>query len=180
MKNFWILTGLIASLWATPMQAQFEDLEDGPNKERVEALRVAFITQKLKLTTEESKTFWPVYEEFQQEMELLREEHRSVRKKLEIKFKRATDEELETLMEEFISFQFEEAKIIATYHDEFLKVLPIRKVALLYKAEQDFKRELIKEIRNRSMRPNGPPMGRSPRTGPGGPGTGPRGGGLRP
>ena len=34
-------------------------------KENIEAQKVAFITSKLNLTTEESQKFWPVYNEYE-------------------------------------------------------------------------------------------------------------------
>jgi len=35
-----------------------------PNQEKIEAQRVAFITQELDLTPDEAKVFWPVYNEY--------------------------------------------------------------------------------------------------------------------
>ena len=43
--------------------------EDDPVKsERIQALKTAFITQKLKLTPAEAQKFWPVYGQYQTDM----------------------------------------------------------------------------------------------------------------
>lgn len=44
-----------------------------PSSERLEALRIAFMTEQLALTPEESKAFWPLHEAFEASMEAHRE-----------------------------------------------------------------------------------------------------------
>jgi len=41
-------------------------------KEKLEAQKVAFITTQLDMTTEEAQDFWPIYNEFQENMKSLR------------------------------------------------------------------------------------------------------------
>ena len=45
---------------------------NGQPQEKVEALKVGFITQRLDLTTEEAKVFWPVYNKYSDELKKLR------------------------------------------------------------------------------------------------------------
>jgi hypothetical protein len=40
--------------------------------------------------------------------------------------------------------------LLKKYATEFKKVLPIKKVVLLFKAENDFKRELLKKLSQRN------------------------------
>ena len=51
--------------------------QGGNKRERIEALRVAFITQKLNLTPDESQKFWPVYNEYQDKLKSSRKEFKS-------------------------------------------------------------------------------------------------------
>lgn len=47
--------------------------EQGPRSERMEALRIAFMTEELALTPEESAVFWPMQHAFDAKLEALRE-----------------------------------------------------------------------------------------------------------
>ena len=42
----------------------FAQKGNGDKKERIKAYRVAFMTEELALTPEESEKFWPLYNEF--------------------------------------------------------------------------------------------------------------------
>lgn len=46
--------------------------------ERVEALKIAYLTKKLNLTTEEAQKFWPVYNQYMSELKKARFEGRSM------------------------------------------------------------------------------------------------------
>ena len=41
-------------------------------KDRIEPLKIAYITQKLGLTSEEAQKFWPVYNKFNDDLQKLR------------------------------------------------------------------------------------------------------------
>ncbi len=43
----------------------------GKRAEKIQALKIAFITQKLELTSEEAQKFWPVYGQYENEMRSL-------------------------------------------------------------------------------------------------------------
>jgi hypothetical protein len=40
------------------------------NGEKIQTLKIAFITQKLQLTPDEAEKFWPIYNQYDNEMEL--------------------------------------------------------------------------------------------------------------
>src|SRR6187455_2384693 len=47
-----------------------------PSREQVETMKIGFLTQRLNLTSEEAKVFWPVYTKYQDELETLRKSRR--------------------------------------------------------------------------------------------------------
>ncbi len=124
--------------------------QGGQNKERVEAMKVAFITRKVGLTATEAQQFWPVFNQFEAEQENLRKRHRNEKTSAMDDFSTISDAELEKLVDGEIIFRQQELDILKKYHPQFKKVLPIRKVALLYKAQEDFQRELLKKIQERA------------------------------
>ena len=122
------------------------------NRESIESMKVAFITNRLNLSPQEAQVFWPVFNRFENELEGLRKKRRNERSVLMENFQGATDAEIERLVDGEIIFRQQELDILKKYHSEFKKILPIKKVALLYKAEEDYKKELLQQIKDRGAR----------------------------
>lgn len=117
------------------------------NKEKIKSLKVAFITDRLELTSKEAQQFWPVYNKFEEQREDLRQKERTaVRDKIR-NASELTEDEAVQLLNQFISFK-ERAEILDTsYLNELKKVLSSKKTLLLLSAEEEFKRHLIKQYR---------------------------------
>ena len=128
----------------------------GEKKEQIEAMKVAFLTRKLDLTPQEAQDFWPVYNQFQDEVENLREAHRKARKSAKDDFDEMADKDVEKLVDSEIAFRQNELDILKKYHAQFKQKLPMKKVARLYRAEEEFKRDLLKRIQDR-REGGGPP-----------------------
>ncbi|QQR95672.1 MAG: hypothetical protein IPJ93_02755 [Bacteroidota bacterium] len=60
-----------------------------------------------------------------------------------------SDKEVEKVVDDEIVFRQSELDIIKKYHAQFKQVLPIKKVARLYQAEEDFKKELLRQLKDR-------------------------------
>lgn len=108
--------------------------DGGPEKKhaggRVEALKIAFLTQKLNLSTEEAQKFWPIYNKYAAEIRKIRVDGR-LNKENEIDI---------------------EEKLLAVrkkYNSEFAKALSPEKVNAFFKAEKEFSSVLQKELLER-------------------------------
>ncbi|HNF29798.1 MAG TPA: hypothetical protein PKG56_05850 [Chitinophagaceae bacterium] len=96
--------------------------------EKVQALKVAYMTQVLKLTPQEAQSFWPVYNTYFEESKKARMNN--------------TNDELK--------YQEEALNIKKKYKPEFKKILNDESRAnLVFKAERDFLVELQKEVKKR-------------------------------
>ena len=120
-------------------------------KEAIMAKKVAFITNELQLTPLEAQTFWPVYNQYQAEIEavkkLRKQELLTVNKDTLSSFSSA---ELQQLIDNEFVYEQQELDIKKKYYDgEFEKVLTNQKVVKLFRAEQLFKIYLLKEIQNK-------------------------------
>ncbi len=123
-------------------------------RERFEFLKsqkIAFITEKLSLTPQEAETFWPVYNEFSQKRKALNQQKNEIEQKLKNTDSLLNDNQKFELSDNLIELYEEDAQIRKQYHEEFKKVLPINKVILLYKAEEDFKTFLLNQIRSNNI-----------------------------
>ena len=156
-----LLIALIATL-ATAGFAQGPP-PPGPEDEKIEALRIAFLTRYLELTTDEAQKFWPIYNQMHDELKVVMDKEMDLRKGKSIND--MSDEELTKLISAHFANEQAILDIKKKYAEEFKKVLPLRKVAMLADAENEFKREVLKNFKEKQ----GPPPGGMPGGGGGGP-----------
>lgn len=128
---------------------------DGPpiheKKEKLDAMRAAFITEKLNLSAKEAQTFWPLYNEMDDKIHELTFSNREKMMKIHEDGGKETisDDDLNALLEERFDTEIEVAKIKKSYHKKFVEMLGVQKTADLYMAEMEFRRELMKRARGR-------------------------------
>jgi hypothetical protein len=103
-----------------------------------------FINQQLNLTDDESHKFWPLYNQYQQDLTAIR-----LLKRVNNSSKSSNGTEQ---VDKEIAYDKQMVEIRQRYRDEFMKILPAEKVSLLYKSEVEFKDELIKQLSERSIR----------------------------
>lgn len=120
----------------------------GNRSERMETMKIGFLTQQLHLTSDEAKRFWPVYNQYQDELQALRKNRKDDRQDAKVNFANMSDKEAEKVVDDEIAFRQNELDILKKYHAQFKQVLPIKKVALLYRSEEAFKRELLQRLRD--------------------------------
>jgi hypothetical protein len=143
-----------------PPRAQGDSVQTAAGAERIQALKVAFITEHLKLTPAEAEKFWPVYNEYQDKKEAIRKQLHENRKKVREQADQLSDEELTRLADEDIRLRQQEIALQAEMHEKLKKILPPKKLAQLYVAEDDFKREIVR-ILTEEKRGTKPPKGNS-------------------
>ncbi len=150
MKTFkTILLMSLIAMTTIGMAQSKRMMKDGDRKEEIEAMKVGFLTKRLSLSPEEAKTFWPVYDQYQNELNKIREARRGEIKDAKKDFMEMNDKDVEKIVDNEIAFRQNELDIMKKYHSQFKQVLPIKKVAILYRTEEDFKRELLKRIQER-------------------------------
>ena len=136
---------VIAILFAFNVTAMAQE----DRKEKIEAMKVSFITQKLDLTSKEAQIFWPLYNELQDKLQAARKAKRKEAKQTRGDIDVMTDAEVEAIIDSEIAAKQVEAELAKEYHAKFKQLLSVKKVAKLYRAEDDFKRELLKQLQNK-------------------------------
>lgn len=116
-------------------------------QDKVEALKVSFITQKISLSTQEAQSFWPVYNEYSDKIKFARRNFRSQYGSVS-EFK--SDKEAEDYLNAELKLKQTELDLSKEYSDKFKKILGAKKTALLRLAEDEFKKEIIKTIKGNS------------------------------
>lgn len=118
-------------------------------RDKIDALRVSFINQKVNFTSQETQLFWPLYDEYNDKLENARKSFRQQYIK-NTDFTALTDKEADAYINAELALKQREYELYKEYFEKFKKVLPIKKVALIRRAEEEFKKELIKNIKGNS------------------------------
>jgi len=120
-------------------RAEFEEL----NKKRV-----AFITKAMELTSDESKAFWPLYDELQvKKFELNRQLRRAMSefRGNERDRKKHTEKEFKDIVNLSLKFRADEMKLDEEYVAKFEKIISYEKIFKYLQAEQQFARQMLNQ-----------------------------------
>lgn len=144
-----ILLFILVAISLTGANAQ--EKKDGNDRDdmfaKIKAEKISYFTSKLDLTPAEAQAFWPVYNEYEKKrFDILRQIHEFERMPDE-KFASLSDPEIEKLTEKYIQSFEDQAKLLREYNTQFLKILPNKKVLLLYRTENAFRAHLIREYK---------------------------------
>ena len=141
IKNLFIVLAFV--LVSSSMTAQ------GPARERIRTLKIAFITERVNLTSSEAQNFWPIYNAYEAKLETIRRKER-----LELRSRIAFIEELSsnesaTLLQQYNTMQKAKYEAEKEFLEEIRDVISPKKTLLLLKAEEDFKKRLLQQMRKR-------------------------------
>ncbi len=142
---------IISKLFATALllSCSFSFAQTGSGMDKIKSLKIAFITERLSLTSDEAAVFWPVYNEHEAALEDLRiRERDEIRNKLQ-DFRNMSDQQIRTLMDKYLALQEERNRKNTDFLKRMANLISARKTFLLIKAEDDFKKRLLQQIRQR-------------------------------
>ncbi|WP_405296478.1 Spy/CpxP family protein refolding chaperone [Algibacter sp. Ld11] len=146
MKTY--ISTLFVLLFTISVFAQHKD------RERIQALKVSFITEKLDLTAKEAQAFWPIYNAYDENSRKCKyEDMRGIRKEIKENASTLTDAKAKELLDKFVQAE-------NTLHQERVnlivnlkKIISPKKIILLKAAEDDFNRKLFDEYKKRKREP---------------------------
>jgi hypothetical protein len=114
--------------------------------EKIRADKKFFVAENMQLTEAEAKAFWPVYEQYQDELFLLRTRTAKLIKDYADAYEKMTNETAKKLMDEYMVIETLGPKLRQTYLPKFRKVLPEVKVARYYQIENKINAALMYEL----------------------------------
>ena len=107
--------------------------------EKLKADKKLIVAKYMELTESEAKKFWPVYEEYQKNLQKLNERLRSLLQNYATEYQSnsLTDDKAKKLLDEWIALDKDEASHRKTYAAKVLKVLPAKKAARYLQIENE-------------------------------------------
>tara|TARA_B110000196_G_scaffold302551_1_gene297665 strand:- start:78 stop:536 length:459 start_codon:yes stop_codon:yes gene_type:complete len=139
-----IKTILIALL--CPLFMFSQNISDEKRK-KIEIQKIAFITKSLDLSSEEAQVFWPVYNNFSDEMKSIKEKIRENMSSMRKDRSSLTEKQVGEIMEQKFKMEQMVLDIKVKFNKEFQKVISNKQIAALYHAEKEFKKELLNKIK---------------------------------
>jgi hypothetical protein len=119
-----------------------------PNLEKLNAYKIAFFTRRLNLTSQEAEKFWPVYNEFQDKRNAIQIERQTLNRNFNQNELNMTEKELIEAGNKHVALQVQEAALAQEYHKKFKEILAPAKVFRLYQAENQYRLQLLNELKN--------------------------------
>lgn len=119
---------------------------NGKMQERIKAQKVAFITEKLNLTSDEAQGFWPIYNAFEAKLEALRKgDLREV--KMKMREGNVSESEANNLLGIIMNAETEMHNSKMKLMNDLKKVISAEKIIRLKAAEDAFNKKLLERLR---------------------------------
>ena len=122
-KIILIVLMAFGSFWANAQD------DGGKRREKIQALKIAFITQKLGLTAEEAQRFWPIYGQYETEIKSI--------------LAKSTNDDVIENDESLLNIR-------KKYRPEFSKIIGQDRTNRLFIAEREFRGVLLQHLKNRN------------------------------
>ena len=131
--------------------------QDGPiirkKKEQIKALKVAFITNELALTSDEATKFWPLFNAFEEkQQEIKKQKLKGYLKRLDDgSFDNLSEKEATTMLAQMESTEDELYQLKKKFISNLKGIISPIKILKLKKAEENFNRKLLQQYRDRKL-----------------------------
>jgi hypothetical protein len=116
-------------------------------KDKVEALRMAFINEHVGLSNAEAEKFWPVYNEYNDKIRAIR---RNLRQSYRRMPENLSEQEAEQLYTLFLQSKQAEADVHRQYNEKLKGIIGVKKLIKLHVAEEEFRIKVMKSIKGES------------------------------
>jgi len=121
--------------------------------ERIKALRVAFLSDRLDLTPEEAQKFWPVFNQYDEKQFQLQHDKRKLMRKLRPENTATlTEKETVALMEEDEKLENDIQENRKKLVKDLQGVIPNQKILMLKQLEIEFKHKLLEQMKSHKGR----------------------------
>ncbi|MES2554690.1 MAG: hypothetical protein V4604_00990 [Bacteroidota bacterium] len=127
-----------------------EDIKESRKKEheeKIDKLKIGFITTELALTVEEAEKFWPVYNEMEAKVKEVRKTSRKLEKEVDEGYEALTNEDAKKKMATLFENEEKEVALKKEYAEKISKIVGEKRSLKLLSLEHEFKRELLNRLK---------------------------------
>ena len=126
-----------------------------PNLEKFSTYKIGFFTKKMNLTSQEAERFWPVYNDYQKQKNLIQREKIMIMRDFNQNESILDDRQLTEMAEKLIKGMSDENSLAVGFHKKIRELLPPSKVLKYYQAENQYKIQLLRELQENKQQRRG-------------------------
>jgi Spy/CpxP family protein refolding chaperone len=121
-------------------------------REQIKALKIAYITDELKLTQEEATKFWPLFNAYEEKQKSFRKER--IRSFMDqsgtSNIDKMTEKEAASILNDIENSEEDAFQNRKKFVSSLKPILPATKILKLKKAEEGFNKKLLKQFRDKT------------------------------
>jgi len=120
-------------------------------RDKIESMHTAYITEKINLSPEQAKRFWPVYDQYRSDLEQLQKQRKQNAQTIKNAggIDNMSDADVQKLVTNEIDIKSRELDLHKQYVLKFQEVISLKQVAKLFMAEEQFKLYLLEQLKKR-------------------------------
>ena len=134
----------VAALGSAPIAARSQDKPANNLEivhEKLKADKKLIVSKYMELTESEAKNFWPVYEDYQKDLQKISERLGALLKSYaaDYRSKSLTDDKAKKLLDEWIALEQDDVKQRTAFIPKVTKALPAKKAARYLQIENEYR-----------------------------------------
>ena len=130
-----VLGGMTFPAWSQDKPADNKEIVH----EKLKADKKLIVSKYMDLTESEAQKFWPVYDEYQKDLQKIHERLGSLLRSYATEHQSLTDEKAKKLLDEWLALEQDDAKQRKSYVPKVLKALPPKKSARYLQIENEYR-----------------------------------------
>ena len=132
-----VLGGVTIPAWSQDKPANNMEIVH----EKLKADKKLIVSKYMELTESEAERFWPVYEEYQADLQKINQRLLGMLQSYAADYrnKSLTDEKAQKLLDEWIAIENDDAKRRGSYVPKVMKALPVKKAARYLQIENEYR-----------------------------------------
>jgi Spy/CpxP family protein refolding chaperone len=143
MRNYTFILAFFCAFFIGSFAAMAQNGRPQDRRENVEAAKVAFLTDKMGLTAEQSQKFWPLYNEYEAKR---RDLVRSYRSEYREDVDQLSEQEAKARLDGMFSTREKELELEKEYVARYQRVISPNQIIKLYRSEREFTKLLLKKL----------------------------------
>ena len=148
MKKILVIAFLLVTSGVIAQENQQATEKASENaRAKLDAARIALITDRLSLTPEQAQAFWPLYNEYAEQRRQMHMEYKEKRQGLDLQ--NLSEQQQKELLNQRIEEKQRQLNLESKYGERLLNVINARQLMALKKAEEDFRAMILRRIEQR-------------------------------
>lgn len=136
---------LFSALMLSAVALAQPNQERSRDRDRIQAARVAYMTEKMSLSSKQAEVFWPLFNDYHAELRRLRSNYRMQSRNQNTET--ASEEELQKIIMDGLKMKEMELTLEKGFTQKALEIISVKQFWQMQEAEEEFRRMMIRRLR---------------------------------